>query len=117
MKSFRLFFLLVSCTAVTFAATDDAKNTAPGAPAAIAEHDRLVQEFLAERAKLVEARQELKEKAKKARTEKNAKDLKKAQEEIAALEQDFKTRNAELIRQIKAKDEEKKGPKPSKAGS
>jgi hypothetical protein len=111
MKTLRLVFLLLTCAAVTFAASDDSKSPASN-PAPIAEHDRLVQELMAERGKLVEARKELQAKTKKAKKERDAQALKKAQDDIAALEKDFTTRNADLVRQIKAKEDEKKGPRP-----
>jgi hypothetical protein len=115
MKTLRLVLLVATCTAVTFAASDDKKST-PANPAPIAEHDRLVQELMAERAKLVEARQELKAKTKKAKADKDTQALKKAQDDAAKLESDFKIRNAELIQKIKAEEDKKRGPRPSKSG-
>lgn len=81
----------------------------------IAEHDRLVQEFMAERAKLIAAREQLATKAKKAKAEKDPKALKTAQDDAKQLERDFLTRTTELSRQIKAKEDEKKPALPADA--
>lgn len=75
------------------------------------EYTQLVQEYAAERAKLIEARQTLKTQAKQAKTARNSEALRTAQDALVHLEQAFGRRNADLVRRIKAKESEKK-PRP-----
>jgi len=110
MKKILLFSLCLAGSPL-FAA--DAKPTPNDTPV-LDEHSRLVQEFMAERAKLVAAREQVKAKVKKARTDNDPKALKTAQDEAAQLERDFKTRNADLARQIKVKEDEKKPATPAR---
>ena len=93
--------------------TADVPVFVPKAP--IAEHDRLVQEFMAERAKLLESRTVVKAQQKAAKESKNDKAIKDAQKAADQLEKDFLTKNADLIKQMKAAEDAKKMPRPAPA--
>lgn len=112
----RLFTCLLLGSSLALApATFAAKEAKDAPPAAdINEHDRLVQEFMAERAKLIESRQTLKAQAQKAKKEKNQEGLRAAQDKMVRLEREFAAKNAALIGQLKASEDRKK-PKPTDA--
>lgn len=120
MKKSLFLALNLLASVVVAAPSDTAKDTnetkdTPSSPPAIDEHTRLVQQYMAERAKLVEARAASKTKIKDAKARNDKTSLKKAEQDVRQLETDFAAKNADLVRQIRAENDAKKPKRPNAA--